>query len=442
MIRGARRTVVQGGTGLALALFVATQGAQAQTIEYSDYQNFFAATVCGAGAGNSTYIIRCQQTKDPTKPDSDPTAYADISSRSESSLTPGQVLAAASNSMRSAQAAARQTEERLQGLRNEDDGTPGGPTDKIAGFGPWSIFLSVDGEWFDQSRPLFSSERGFDGSRTRGTAGASYRVQENTHIGLALSYDRYSSTFDTEPTGTNAVGSAFVPQTNSGGRKADTWTLTAFAGTDLGSDVWVDAAAGLAWSDNDFRRNATYQANRNANALAVQALGSADGRQVFASLGLGYDGNSGALSFGPYVRLRYVHSEVDGYSETDQTSSYLTYVVSKQKATSLTGTLGLRSSYAMSTSWGVVVPQVRAEFEHEFKDDARSLDIRFAAQPTSNSSTLVITSDAPDRDHANLGLGLLFVLPGGVMPFVDYEALAGYSGYSRHRATIGLRLEF
>ena len=31
--------------------------------------------------------------------------------------------------------------------------------------------------------------------------------------------------------------------------------------------------------------------------------------------------------------------------------------------------------------------------------------------------------------------------PNGIMPFIDYEALLGYSNFDRHRVTAGIRFE-
>jgi uncharacterized protein YhjY with autotransporter beta-barrel domain len=113
--------------------------------------------------------------------------------------------------------------------------------------------------------------------------------------------------------------------------------------------------------------------------------------------------------------------------------------VGKQKATSLAGIIGVRSSYAIGASWGVVVPQLRLEYEHEFEDDPRTTLTSFVLDP--NNLQLPIVNDAPDRNYFNAGFGLLFVLPNGVMPYIDYEALVGYSGFDRHRVTAGIRFE-
>lgn len=406
--------------------------ALAQSAGNADYQTFFGNTVCNMPSG--LFLDRCGETFDPSKPDGDPDQYANISGDSESSLNPSQTSVAASNALAKAQALAAETEKRLEGLRDEDNGKPGAGSDKIAGFGPWSVFANFQGEWFDQSRPAYSNERGYDGDRYGGTIGADYRIGTTSHVGLMLAYEKYSMTFDQELPGVN-----FVPQDNAGGTKSKTFTATVFASFSLSDSAWLDASAGLGWSDNDFRRNAVFQPSTRTLSREVRAAGSADGKQAFASIGVGYDYADGPLSIGPYVRGRYTHSEVDAYSETDLNNTGLAMNVGKQKATSLAGILGVRSSYAIGASWGVVVPQIRLEYEHEFEDDPRTTLTSFVLDP--NNLQFPIVNDAPDRNYFNAGIGLLFVLPNGVMPYIDYEALLGYSNFDRHRVTAGIRFE-
>ena len=150
---------------------------------------------------------------------------------------------------------------------------------------------------------------------------------------------------------------------------------------------------------------------------------------------------TGALSIGPYIRGRYVRSKIDGYVEEDLSSSALQLAVGRQKATSLTSVLGTQLSYPISTSWGVIMPQARFEYEHEFEDDPRTTLTSFVNDPR-GTAFFGVTTDAPDRNYFNAAAGLVMILPNGIMPYIDYEALLGYRNFDRHRLTVGLRLEF
>jgi outer membrane autotransporter protein len=414
--------------GMGLAIGGGASPALAQAVGNPGVQTFFENTVCGPSVmAVPLFLARCGETEDNG-------VFANISTNSESSLNPNQTAVAASNALAKAQALAQETEARLEAIRGEDAGKPGADSGTIASFGPWGVFANIEGEWFDQSRRPNANERGFDGRRYRATLGGDYRLGAGSHLGLMLSYEDTKSNFDAE-----LPGAGFTPTGDAGGMKAETIAATVFASFSLSENAWFDASAGYAWSDNDFRRNAIFQPSTRTLTRDVRAVGSADGKQYFVAAGAGFDLSDGPMSFGPYVRARYVKSKIDGYAETDLNSTGLQLEVDRQKASSLTTVIGASASYAISASWGVVVPQARLEYEHEFKDDARATITRFALDP--NDVRFAVTTDAPDRNYFNAGLGLLFVLPNGVMPFVDYEGLFGYRNFDRHRVTLGLRLE-
>lgn len=427
-----------GPVATAIALCGSATVAQAQTVGDTAFQDFFRGTIC-TDLINGQNQQRCIDTVNPTIPGS----AANISASSQTSLNPSQVAATAGTAARTAEALARQTERRLEALRDEDADKPGAETGRIAGFGPWSIFASVEGEWFEQSRGGADLERGFDGDRFRGTIGTDYRLSSQTVLGLAVSFEKAKLKFDGDPNGlSNAVGAAFNAPTSAGSRKADTWTVSGFMSSMLSDTVWVDLNAGYGWSSNRLRRNATYQAQFTPNTTSFTAIGSPDGKQLHASGGIGIDLAKGSFSFGPYARMRYVRTTVEGYTERDGGASGLTFVVEKQRASSLVQILGVRASWAVSTGWGVLVPQVRVEYEHEFKVDQRTTSVRFATQPTTNSLFLPVTSDRRDPNYLTAAAGLTFVLPHGTSLFVEYEGLLGYSNFERHRLGAGVRLEF
>lgn len=351
-----------------------------------------------------------------------------LSGDSESSLNPNQTSVTGSTALARAQALAVMTERRLEGVRDEGAG-------EASRDGAFSVFGSVQGEWSDQDRAAFANERGFDADATRITIGLDYRVVPGVTVGASVAFGDYRSDFDAD-----LPGNAFTPQADAGGMDADDVTVTLFGTFALSAQTYADATAGIGFTDYELRRNATFQeSNRLIPQANLRAMGSPDGREYFASLGLGYDAEVGALSLGPYARLRLTRSRVDSYVESDGGTG-LGLRVSKAKRTSVVSILGLRASYAMSQSWGVVLPQARLEFEHEFDDDGRATTTSLLLDPGRNG--FVVRNDAPDRNAFNLGAGLLFVLPNGWMPYVDYEGLVGYRDSTRHRVSAGMRVEF
>lgn len=87
----------------------------------------------------------------------------------------------------------------------------------------------------------------------------------------------------------------------------------------------------------------------------------------------------------------------------------------------------------------MLVPEARLEYEHEFENDPPSVASAFAVAPGASFSP---ARDKPDQDWFNLAVGAQFILPGGMMPFVEAEALLGQRNFDRYRLLLGLRSEF
>jgi uncharacterized protein YhjY with autotransporter beta-barrel domain len=107
------------------------------------------------------------------------------------------------------------------------------------------------------------------------------------------------------------------------------------------------------------------------------------------------------------------------------------------KATTLT--LGGQLSYAISTSWGVLLPYGKVELQYLAQSSAQNLTAQLAA--ASSSSTIVPTL-GQDRSFGNFSLGASAILPHGISGFFTYEQLFGKDNYKGQRYTLGLRVEF
>ena len=104
----------------------------------------------------------------------------------------------------------------------------------------------------------------------------------------------------------------------------------------------------------------------------------------------------------------------------------------------LTTTAGLFASVAINTKWGVLVPQATGEYVHEFLNDQRTVGFQFV----DTINRLRFQTDEPDRNFFNLGIGAVFVLPGGMSTFVNVRELLGYADRRATNVTVGLRLAF
>lgn len=352
-----------------------------------------------------------------------------ISSDSQWSLLPNQATSAGASALARAEALAALTEARLETVREEGQGKA--PTARGI-----SLFATYQSEDSEQYRAAFSNERAFEGRSRRFTAGGDFRPTAATVLGLSLTYSDDDSDFDPNPAGRN-----FTPLASSGATDVTEVDITAYGSMALADRLTLEGSLGVAFSDQDFRRNASFQeSTRTIPQVDIRATGSTDGRRYSGSIGLAYDLDAGPVGVGPYARLRWSRSKVDGYTEADAANTGLALQFSGSRTTSLASVVGARASYAISLPWGVLMPQARVEWEHEFEDDPRTVTTRLALAP--NGGTFQVRTDAPDRNAWNLGAGVLVILPNGWMPYVDVEVLEGYSGFRRERVAAGLRIEF
>jgi outer membrane autotransporter protein len=384
------------------------------------FQSFFF-DVCASPTG--TLATRCAET---------PAGGGDLSGDSEESLNPSQTLPINDAALARARAIAEEVEERLEERRNE--GASADAKDDAGVERRWGIFLNERWEGFDREET--SRERGFDGDTLGTQIGADYRISDRAFAGLLFSYDYTDSEFDSDAPGVN-----FVPPDDDGSSDADNYSVTAYGSYNVTDAFYVDGSAGYGYSDYEFERNAVFQeTTRTVPQTNVRTQADTEGHEISASLGGGYDFRSGAFEAGPYLRASYVRTKVEGYRETDTTGSGLAMQIDGESQTSLTAIVGVRTSYAVSTPWGVLIPQARVEYEHEFERDQETTATRFVQDAGGNVFRL--SGDDPDRDYMNASAGLVLILADGWIPFVDYEALIGHSFLDRHRVTLGVRKEF
>ncbi len=273
----------------------------------------------------------------------------------------------------------------------------------------------VNGRVLFGTQDSSSRQAGFDFD-TRGlTLGVDYRYTKQTVVGGALGYSSTGSDFaagrgdmDTRGFTASLYGSYYTP-----------------------SSYFLDWIVNYGGNSYDTRRTIVY------SGVNTSASGDTDSSQWGATVNTGADFSRGNLLLSPYLRLEYIDTRVDGYTEQGGAGWALAY--QEQTVRSLTTALGGRVSWALSQPWGVLTPSVSADWEHQYKDGARALSVRFAADP---SVPFTLQTDAPDRDYANLGISLAATLPGGKAAFVSYQTVLGQNYTSVSTIDLGIRLEF
>ena len=287
---------------------------------------------------------------------------------------------------------------------------PGGAAADSNPFEGLNLFVSADYQNKDKEE---GAEAAFNSNRGGFTVGLDAPMDWGV-IGGALNYSHTSGDFD-----------------HNGGD----FDLDSFGGLFYGSyypsdSSFIDGVIGLAGKGYTLDRTAVVNSN-----IRGKAEGDAIGFEFQSSLSGGYDFNFDNFTIGPRVGIHYLRSELSDFTEH---GSRLALHYEDQVEDSLTTTAGFQASLAISTSFGVVVPQVNAEYVHEFLNDRRTIH----ALSTEGSNTQInFVTDPPDRNYFNVGGGVLFVLPDGISPFVNYSAEVANRFEEVHTVTAGVRLE-
>ena len=292
-------------------------------------------------------------------------------------------------------------------------------------WGKLGVFINGTGSTGDKKGT--DGEDGFDFNTIGFTAGADYRISDSLVLGGAFGYSSADSDFDNKATVTG------------GSVETDGYNVSAY-GTYYLSNFYVDGIFTYGWNESDINRRilitpgigggAGIGADRTATAVT-------DSDFYSVSVGAGYQFNKGELSYGPYIRISHLDMDIDGYEETGALG--LNLAVDAQDIQSLTSVLGGRVSYAMSKSFGVLIPQIEAEWVHEYQDDSRVVNARYVNDPRNN--TLAAKTDSPDRNYFNFGLGISAIFADGKQAFIFYQALLGHEVVDEHVLTLGLRFE-
>jgi uncharacterized protein YhjY with autotransporter beta-barrel domain len=158
-------------------------------------------------------------------------------------------------------------------------------------------------------------------------------------------------------------------------------------------------------------------------------------------LGAGGDFQSGGLSYGPTLEVEYKQVRVNGFSESSNSGLDLTF--GDITTTSLVSKVGGYVSYAIKTSWAVILPQARVRYLHEFQNNPRTQTVQFEEDTLAGAAdrTFQIYTDPADRSYYDWKASVLFQFPFGIAGFVDYGGLGGLQNIKVHEFDIGLRVE-
>jgi outer membrane lipase/esterase len=296
-------------------------------------------------------------------------------------------------------------------------------------------------------KDMTARESGFDFDTLDVTGGVDYKFTNNLILGVAFGYTASDVDLDMDGGGVDTKG----------------YRVSAYGTYYVADKFFIDAIGSFGWNNYDIDRAIRYSIPRlgaggtpvDSEILNVDqtAQGDTDGVWYAFSLGIGYEFRAGGFTFTPLGRVNYIKADIDDYQEeidNTQPGFGLILAFDDQDIESLTTVLGGEVSYALSVPWGVLVPQARFEWEHEFKNDARTLGAHFVFDPTpidptpgtpANDTRLDLRTDAPDRDFFNVGIGLTATLQAGFSAFAYYETTLGLQDITVHSVAVGVRKE-
>ena len=312
----------------------------------------------------------------------------------------------------------RRQADRLAERRNGQGGAADQPG---TGFG---LFVNGDYQFMNKNNTQF--ETGFEQHTAGTTVGADYSFRGRAVVGAAFSYAHEFGDFA-------GVG---------GGFNNDAYGVTLYGTVVPVNNLFVDGFVGYSRKEYSIDRRTSFALPTSAPGQDFTTLGRIEGdthsNEFNVGTVIGYDFVVKNLTIGPRVSVNYLDRRIAGYEEKGTTGLELIY--DNQNISSLTTAAGVFASVAISTRWGVLVPQATAEYVHEFLNDQRTVGFRFV--DTLSRPRFLFQTDPPDRNFFNLGLGAVFVLRGGMSTFVNVRELVGYSTRRATNVTAGLRLAF
>lgn len=281
-----------------------------------------------------------------------------------------------------------------------------------------NLFLNADYRELDRRQTLF--EQGYRSNQKGFTLGLDIMPTDWLLAGLAFNYSHWRG-----------------DQLAGGGFETDSYGPTVYASLFPWQGFFADVSFQYLGKQGSNHNQRNYTREDNAGfGGAITGTPGAD--QYEGNLAAGYDYAVGGLTIGPRASVRYRRADMDSYVEQGNSGLELRFM--RDSLTSIQSSVGAQASYAIGTAWGVLVPQLNADWTHEYDNGQRSIFVQFAQDNRPVPTTFSFQTDRPDRDFFHLGTGLVAVLPNGWQAFANFETLLGHAYFDNYVGTVGFRL--
>ena len=283
----------------------------------------------------------------------------------------------------------------------------GGAGDESPLSGPWGLYFNGGGSFGNIDTSPGST--GFNINNQLATGGVDYRFSDAIVSGFLF----------------NFTGSQVRFAGDTGAVNADIYRFMPFVSITPFKNAYVDILAGYSYH--------AYNSSRTGSDTNAAATYSAD--QALASITLGYSHAFGALELTGFAGGGYVGTDVNGYEESGQG---LLLTVGGYHVSSWTSNLGLQLDYAHSTTFGVVRPQLRMEWVHDFDTQGHAVNVTI---PSLGNLALPVSAGQRIGDWGNLTAGVQTIFAHGITGFANYQAQI-FSAGENHIVEGGVRVEF
>lgn len=278
----------------------------------------------------------------------------------------------------------------------------------------------VNLSYVDASQYETNTEIGFDSNLQSVTAGADYRLRNNTFVGIAPQYNHMgadltdaNSSLSTQQLAVTGYATHFL---------SEHWYLE---GTLSYGRQYLDLQRYIDFDTNTAQINVTAEANTTSNQYSISG-------------GTGYDflltkNISGVVS----ATAIYTHASIDGYDETNAGNFNLS--IDGQSFKSMTSRVSAYISQVHALSWAVLIPQLQVSWIHEAVKTGEAITAHFVTNP---GTVFSYNTKAPDPDYFVWGIDLQLMMPMGRSAFLSLANVQQLRDRSELSINAGFRMEF
>jgi len=279
----------------------------------------------------------------------------------------------------------------------------------------WGMFVDTNGIFARANSANMLSD--YDSQSGGMTSGITYKLSPALTTGLYAGYQRTQAKFSGYQDGSRVTNNAVR-----GG-------MLATAGDPSGKGLYGNALVGVCYNQYDVERSIQF-AGVDRMAKSSPSAGELD-----SLIAAGYSWRKGNWAFGPVSSLQYTYFDTKSFGETGASS--LDYHGLKWDTSSLVSNVGANCAYAwQATKKLVVVPQLNVAWQHEFLQNAYSINGKLGGSTVSNMSS------EPLRDTLYTGVGVSLELNNRWNSALFYNAALGNSDLASQNVFFSLGLKF